>query len=242
LYPTGIAHSGPPPSPLSSKPYEPISFATSLLSYPPWFASFPLLPLQLLSATLTLFVEALSRLLAPSCPRLPSPWPFPLSLARVSVLSPPSPQMRPKSSRSFGTNGQRLISQVGSLSHLTKDTNTYLSSRTMGTFTMYPVPMKSRTSSSYVHAFRSTFTFFVSFSHPVTFLVLDNERSSELTTLFRSQKPPVRFQHVPPNNHRSNKAERAIQTAKNHFIAVLSSIHITFPPDRWPKLLPLADP
>jgi hypothetical protein len=101
--------------------------------------------------------------------------------------------------------------------------------------------MKSRTSSSYVHAFRSAFTFFASFSHPVTFLVLDNETSSELTTLFRSQKPSVRFQHVPPNNHRSNKAERAIQTTKNHFIAVLSSTHITFPPDRWPKLLPLAE-
>jgi hypothetical protein len=60
------------------------------------------------------------------------------------------------------------------------------------------VPMKSRTSSSYVHAFRSAFTFFASFSHPVTFLVLDNETSSNLTALLRSQKPTVRFQHVPP--------------------------------------------
>ena len=101
--------------------------------------------------------------------------------------------------------------------------------------------MKSRTSSSYVHAFRSALNFFASFSHLVTFLVLDNETSYELTTLFGSQKPPVRFQHVPLNDHRSNKAERAIQTAKNHFIAVLSSTHITFPPDRWLKLLPLTE-
>jgi hypothetical protein len=46
--------------------------------------------------------------------------------------------LRPKSSRSFETNGQRPISQVGSLSRLTRDTNIFSSLRTMGTFAMYP--------------------------------------------------------------------------------------------------------
>ncbi len=47
------------------------------------------------------------------------------------------------------------------------------------------------------------------------------------------------FQFVPPNQHRTNPAERAIRTAKNHFLAVLSAAHISFPPNRWPALLPL---
>ena len=92
-----------------------------------------------------------------------------------------------------------------------------------------------------MRAFKSVLKFFASFSHPLTFLVLDNESSSDLTALFRSQQPPLPFQHVPSLVHRANKAERAVQTAKKHLISVLSSAHITSPPDRWPKLLASAE-
>jgi hypothetical protein len=46
---------------------------------------------------------------------------------------------------------------------------------------------------------------------------------------------------VPPFTKRANKAERAIQTFKRHFIAVLAGTHPSFPIDRWSELLPQAE-
>ena len=47
-----------------------------------------------------------------------------------------------------------------------------------------------------------------------------------------------RFQLVPPHMHRRNLAEQAIQTLKNHFIAVLASVNKNFPIHLWCRLLP----
>ncbi len=56
---------------------------------------------------------------------------------------------------------------------------------------------------------------------------------------FRSQRLPVTF--VPPQTHRSNAAERAIRTGKNHIISILSSTHSDIPNDLWDRLLPYAE-
>ena len=42
---------------------------------------------------------------------------------------------------------------------------------------------------------------------------------------------------VPPDNHRSNLAERAIQTFKHHFISILSGVGDKFPLSLWCALL-----
>ena len=47
----------------------------------------------------------------------------------------------------------------------------------------------------------------------------------------------VDFQLVPPGMHRSNSAERAIQTFKDHFIAGLSSVDKDFPLHLWDALV-----
>ena len=101
------------------------------------------------------------------------------------------------------------------------------------------VPLKNRTALSYVSAYKSVVSFFSSLSHPLTHLLLDNETSSHLTDYFVSIS--LAFQYVPPQNHRSLPAERSIQTAKNHIISVISSCHVTFPPNRWPDLLPQSE-
>jgi hypothetical protein len=101
--------------------------------------------------------------------------------------------------------------------------------------------LKSRTAASYVTAYRSASKFFLSLSHPLTHIQINNEISSELTAFFQASQPRIHFQCVPPNNHRANKAERSIRTGKNHFLSVLSSAHITFPPDRWCDLLPATE-
>ncbi len=100
-------------------------------------------------------------------------------------------------------------------------------------------PLKTRSSASYVSAFSSVVTFFKSLSHPLTFLVIDNETSADLTAFFRSVSPT--FQYAPPQNHRTLPAERAIRTAKNHLICTFSSCHATLPSNRWPDLLPQSE-
>ena len=101
------------------------------------------------------------------------------------------------------------------------------------------LPIKTRSASYYISAFKKIFAFFTAKSFPIAHLILENESSTSLTTFLQSQH--VSFQHVPPNQHRTNPAERAIRTAKNHLLSVLSAAHISFPPNRWPALLPLTE-
>ena len=103
------------------------------------------------------------------------------------------------------------------------------------------VPMVSRSASSYVTAFKSACRFFASCLQPLTHLVIDNETSEELSNFFLQSSPPIKVQNVPPANHRANKSERSIRTAKNHLISILSSTHVSFPPTQWHLLIPIAE-
>ena len=49
------------------------------------------------------------------------------------------------------------------------------------------------------------------------------------------------YQLVPPDDHRRNLAERAIQTWKNHFVSVLSGAASTFPLHLWCQIIPQAE-
>ena len=51
---------------------------------------------------------------------------------------------------------------------------------------------------------------------------MDNEASTALK--MRMTTMDIKYQLAPPINHRGDNAERAIQTFKNHFIAVLCSV------------------
>ena len=66
--------------------------------------------------------------------------------------------------------------------------------------------------------------------------MLDNEISAEYEDVIASNK--ITFQLVPPHNHRRNIAERAIQTFKAHFIAILCGCDESFPIHLWCQLLP----
>ena len=99
-------------------------------------------------------------------------------------------------------------------------------------------PMPTKSAASYLKAYTSTITFFHSRGHTITHLTIDNEFSSDLDSYFRSPSVSVTVQFQPPSNHRTNFAERAIRTFKNHMIATLSSVHTQFPLDLWDQLLP----
>ena len=54
-------------------------------------------------------------------------------------------------------------------------------------------------------------------------------------------KENCKLQLVPPDTHRRNLAERAIQTFKSHFIAILAGVDQSFPMNLWDRLLPQAE-
>ena len=55
------------------------------------------------------------------------------------------------------------------------------------------------------------------------------------------KKNGMKFQLVPPNDHRRNVTEKAIQVFKDHFISVLCGTDISFPMRLWCRLLRQAE-
>ena len=95
--------------------------------------------------------------------------------------------------------------------------------------------MRDRTSSSYVRAYRRAILFYRSRNHVIASLVLDNEVSAALLELF--DELHVKFQNVPPGNKRSNKAERAIQSWRNHFLSTMGTVSADCPHYVWSKFI-----
>jgi hypothetical protein len=60
--------------------------------------------------------------------------------------------------------------------------------------------------------------------------ILDNEALQALKDEIRDK---CKLQLVPPDTHQQNLAERAIQTFKSHFIAILSGVDENFPMQLW---------
>ena len=70
---------------------------------------------------------------------------------------------------------------------------------------------------------------------------MDNKTSGLLKQYCRNHSPRITIQHVPPGNHRGNKAERAIRTFKNHFIAALCTVDPNFPMHMFEHLIEQAE-
>jgi hypothetical protein len=100
-------------------------------------------------------------------------------------------------------------------------------------------PLKSRTASELTTAWKTIHDkLSVGGSTPLLY-ILDNEFSTELEEKMKENN--VQFQLVPPHIHRRNAAERAIQTFKHHFLAILASCDINFPIREWDRLLDQAE-
>lgn len=81
-------------------------------------------------------------------------------------------------------------------------------------------PMVSRRGPEFVKAFYNTLSRLAALGHKPTVQRLDNETSGVLEKFMREQRITMEF--VPPNNHRANRAERAIQDFKNHMLSALA--------------------
>jgi hypothetical protein len=103
---------------------------------------------------------------------------------------------------------------------------------------IFAEPMKNRTSHEHLAAYRRVYTTLKSSGLAPQLQKIDNEASRLLLDFLHSEN--VEYQLAPPHNHRTNAAERAIRTFKNHFIAGLCSTDPTFPLHLWDRLLPQA--
>ena len=98
------------------------------------------------------------------------------------------------------------------------------------------VPMKTRLGREYKLIFEAALEFFESHLTIISRFVMDNETSADVETFLDSKNLP--FQYVPPNNHRANQAERAINTAKSHIISSINVTDRSFDLSHWPALFP----
>ncbi len=69
--------------------------------------------------------------------------------------------------------------------------------------------------------------------------VLDNECSAAMKACI--QENGIKYELVPPGQHRRNQAERAIQTFKSHLISILAGVDDKFPLSLWCHLLEPAE-
>jgi hypothetical protein len=101
--------------------------------------------------------------------------------------------------------------------------------------------MSLRCDADYVNAYAHGTVFFESHGVTPTYERMDNETSDLLKQYCRNHSPRITIQHVPPGNHRGNKAERAIRTFKNHFIAALCTVDPNFPMHMFEHLIEQAE-
>ena len=81
--------------------------------------------------------------------------------------------------------------------------------------------LNNRTAGEICKAYNSALELFSRKGFNISFVHMDNETSSQVEKLLQNRPDPITIQYAPPGNHRSLKAERAIQTWKSHYISTL---------------------
>ena len=88
-------------------------------------------------------------------------------------------------------------------------------------------PMRNRTAAQMVCAYQKMIDRLANGGIKPTLHILDNECSHEYKVAIEGND--MKYQLVPPHDHRRNVAEKAIQTFKDHFLSVLCGADINFP-------------
>ena len=80
---------------------------------------------------------------------------------------------------------------------------------------------KNRTAKELTRAYKKLHGRLLSYGLKPKYHKLDNELPPAMKKIYMEKE--IKYQVVPPHQHRRNPAERAIRTFKNHFIAGLCS-------------------
>jgi hypothetical protein len=102
-----------------------------------------------------------------------------------------------------------------------------------------PIAMKSKSGSEWVRSFGIVFDEIKSKGFKPKLQTMDNEASAALKKYFSEKE--MGYQLVPPHCHRTNAAERATRTFKEHFKSGLATVDPAFPIHLWDRLLPQAE-
>ena len=100
-------------------------------------------------------------------------------------------------------------------------------------------PTKNRTSGVMIRAYQTLINRLRSTSIAPKQHILDNECSNDFKETIKANN--MIYQLVPPHDHRRNKAEKAIQMFKDHFVAILCGADTSFPFNLWDLLLRQAE-
>ena len=100
-------------------------------------------------------------------------------------------------------------------------------------------PMRDRSSHAQETAFESALIIFRTRGALPPILRIDNEMSASLVTIVK-KKFDLTIERAPPQNHRTLRAERAIQTWKSHFISTICTAPDSFPLLEHDRLVPYA--
>jgi hypothetical protein len=101
-------------------------------------------------------------------------------------------------------------------------------------------PFKSKKDVHRIAAYNAIMTRLAAKGLNVDMQILDNEASAAYKQVI-TEKWKATFQLVPPDVHQRNRAERAIRTFKDHFLAILAGVDPKFPPYLWDLLLPQSE-
>jgi Reverse transcriptase (RNA-dependent DNA polymerase) len=100
-------------------------------------------------------------------------------------------------------------------------------------------PIKNRSAATLTEAIRDIHDTLAQGGCKPKFHRLDNECPAQVKEFFKERE--VTYQLAPPDDHRTNAAERAIRTAKNHLAAGWWSMDKKFPMHLWDKTIPHAE-
>ncbi len=99
--------------------------------------------------------------------------------------------------------------------------------------------MKNRTSGEMIRAYQELVDRLRSAGIQPKLHLLDNKCSNDFKESIRANN--MKYQLVPPHDHRRNIAETAIKVFKAHFISILCGCDKSFPLHLWDRLLPQAE-
>ncbi len=100
-------------------------------------------------------------------------------------------------------------------------------------------PMKNRIAGKVICAYRTLIDQLRTAGIVPKLHILENKCFQDFNDTINLNK--MTFQLVPLHNHQQNLAKKAIQTFKDHYIAILCGADKSFPLNLWDRLLPQAD-
>jgi hypothetical protein len=139
--------------------------------------------------------------------------------------------------KTYDTRDTVHSGQMGQFPHLSSRVNRYqMILYHTDRNSIWVEPTKNRTEGELILAYTRALTRLHACGLTLKCQVLDNEASAAYKQSILNSG--LTYQLVPPDDHRRNVAEKAIQTWKDHFIAVLSSTADKFPLHLWCQLIP----